>query len=594
MATKSIGYVAELIGDAQVRSVDGVIRVLSIGDQINEGDILTTGLNTQIVLEFYNGNKLQVGENTEMLLDESVFAGLSDYPESRVDQLAELQSLIVEGIDLAELEATAAGAAGDSDALHQASVYSRDGNEGIVETRLTPFDLGSAGPDNQSPLEDAVIIPTADTQTVSAVSDTSAPNVSIAVDNITADDIISATETAGMINVTGNVGGFATTGDSIDLNVNGTAYSGTVSAVNTFSIPVAAADLMVDTSFDATVSGIDGAGNPYSATTTSTHTVDTTATASITLDANITPDDIIDAAEAAGTVSITGSVAGDFQAGDIVTLTINGVSASGGVLADGSFSIDVNGSDLRNDPDATIDASFIATDAAGNVAAPVTDTESYTVNTAPNAIVDVGALDGAEDTTTASLNATLLANDSDPEGDPISITAINGTALVGGVQSIAVTNGTVNIDASDNITFTPAANYNGPVSFDYTLSDGSLTNTATVSGTISAVNDTANISVTPVDTAVTEDDGANQTASGTIAISDVDNGEGTLDTSTANYGTVTVDGSGDWTYTLDNNDPVVDALADGETLVDTITFTSDDGTTATQAITITGTNDAAT
>ena len=68
MATKSIGYVVELVGDAQVRSVDGVIKVLSIGDQINEGDILTTGLNTQIVLEFYDGHKLQVGENTEMLL----------------------------------------------------------------------------------------------------------------------------------------------------------------------------------------------------------------------------------------------------------------------------------------------------------------------------------------------------------------------------------------------------------------------------------------------------------------------------------------------------------------------------------------------
>ncbi|MCP4981259.1 MAG: hypothetical protein GY935_12275, partial [Gammaproteobacteria bacterium] len=71
MATKSIGYVAELIGDAQVRSIDGVIRVLSIGDQINEGDVLTTGISTQIVLEFYDGQKLQLGENTEILLDES-------------------------------------------------------------------------------------------------------------------------------------------------------------------------------------------------------------------------------------------------------------------------------------------------------------------------------------------------------------------------------------------------------------------------------------------------------------------------------------------------------------------------------------------
>ena len=111
-------------------------------------------------------------------------------------------------------------------------------------------------------------------------------------------------------------------------------------------------------------------------TDTETYTVDTTAVATITLDANITADDIINAAEAGGTVAITGNVAGDFQAGDIVTLSINGVDTTGAVAADGSFSINVQGSDLAADPDSTIDASFVATDAAGNTAAPVTDTES--------------------------------------------------------------------------------------------------------------------------------------------------------------------------------------------------------------------------
>ncbi|MDH3636428.1 MAG: VCBS domain-containing protein, partial [Gammaproteobacteria bacterium] len=125
----------------------------------------------------------------------------------------------------------------------------------------------------------------------------------------------------------------------------------------------------------------------------------------------------------------------------------------------------------------------------------------------------------------------------------------------------------------------------------FTSDDGT---TATQAITITGTNDAATITVSPVDTAVTEDDLANQTASGMIAISDVDNGEGTLVSSVATYGTVTVDGSGNWTYTLDNGDPVVNALAAGETLVDTITFTSDDGTTATQAITITGANDAPT
>ncbi len=111
------------------------------------------------------------------------------------------------------------------------------------------------------------------------------------------------------------------------------------------------------------------------------------------------------------------------------------------------------------------------------------------INDAPDAIDDTTVLDGAEDTTTGTLNATLLGNDNDLEGDAISITAINGTTLTGGVQGIAVTNGMVNIDAADNITFTADANYNGVVNFTYTINDGSLTDTATVSGTISAVND---------------------------------------------------------------------------------------------------------
>ena len=193
MATKSIGYVVELVGDAQVRSVDGVIRVLNIGDQIHEGDILTTGLNTQIVLEFFDGHKLQVGENTEMLLDESVFAGLNAYPDDRADQLAELQSLIVEGIDLAELEATAAGAASDSDALHQASVYSRDGDEGIVETRLTPFNLGAPGLEDQSTLGDGGVLIPADSEDSATIQGSGAmppPTTSITVNSITADDVI--------------------------------------------------------------------------------------------------------------------------------------------------------------------------------------------------------------------------------------------------------------------------------------------------------------------------------------------------------------------------------------------------------------------
>ena len=147
MATKNIGFVVELTGAAEVRSAEGIIRVLGQGDKIYEGDVLRTGINTQVVLEFFNGQKLVIGENTEILMDESVFDALEPYTDDRVDQLAELQQLIVEGVDLADLAETAAGDAGNLDAgtLHSTSLYTRVGAEGITETQATPFETDQCG-----------------------------------------------------------------------------------------------------------------------------------------------------------------------------------------------------------------------------------------------------------------------------------------------------------------------------------------------------------------------------------------------------------------------------------------------------------------
>ena len=68
----------------------------------------------------------------------------------------------------------------------------------------------------------------------------------------------------------------------------------------------------------------NAAGNPGTGNG-DTVAIDTAPPApTITLAANITADDIINAAEAAGTVAVTGVVGGDAQVGDTVTLTVNG------------------------------------------------------------------------------------------------------------------------------------------------------------------------------------------------------------------------------------------------------------------------------
>ena len=86
--------------------------------------------------------------------------------------------------------------------------------------------------------------------------------------------------------------------------------------------------------------------------------MDVTAPApTVTLTSNITADDVINAAEAGGNVAITGTVGGDAQVGDTVTLTVNGVNYTGTVAAGNTFSINVPGAALVADADFTIQAS---------------------------------------------------------------------------------------------------------------------------------------------------------------------------------------------------------------------------------------------
>ena len=85
-----------------------------------------------------------------------------------------------------------------------------------------------------------------------------------------------------------------------------------------------------------------------------------------------------------------------------------------------------------------------------------------------------------------------LTNDTDADGDSLTVMDINGTVITPGVPaSITVPNGTVNVDAAGNISFTPDPDFNGgPITFPYTISDGNGgTDTANITINVTAVND---------------------------------------------------------------------------------------------------------
>ncbi|MGY3894146.1 retention module-containing protein [Aeromonas enterica] len=276
-------------------------------------------------------------------------------------------------------------------------VTDANGNQQTLITTVNPD--GTFSVDVTTPLVDGSYTVTASvtdpagntgTATDDGSVDGTAPDLAIELDaNITADDVINAAEAGQQIPVSGTVSGEFKAGDTVTLTVNNTDYTGKVAADGRFTILVAGSDLAADgdQTIEARVTSTDAAGNSATATDSEGYGVDTQAPVdlAIELDANITADDVINAAEAGQQIPVSGTVSGEFKAGDTVTLTVNNTDYTGKVAADGRFTILVAGSDLAADGDQTIEARVTSTDAAGN-SATATDSEGYGVDTqAPGA-----------------------------------------------------------------------------------------------------------------------------------------------------------------------------------------------------------------
>ena len=115
------------------------------------------------------------------------------------------------------------------------------------------------------------------------------------------------------------------------------------------------------------------------------------------------------------------------------------------------------------------------------------DNFRLTANGPPNA-PPVAGNDTATTNEDVAVAVAVLANDSDPEGQTLTVTHINGTAVaVGG--SVDVGPAGVTRNANGTLTVTPDANYNGPVNFTYRVSDGVASADANVAVTVNPLND---------------------------------------------------------------------------------------------------------
>lgn len=90
------------------------------------------------------------------------------------------------------------------------------------------------------------------------------------------------------------------------------------------------------------------------------------------------------------------------------------------------------------------------------------------VNDPPVAADDSGS---TKENTPVTLN--VLGNDKDADGDPLTITEIDGTPVQpGDVVTLKDGTGTATLNPDGTITFTPNQAYNGPATFTYTVTDG--------------------------------------------------------------------------------------------------------------------------
>jgi hypothetical protein len=304
-------------------------------------------------------------------------------------------------------------------------------------------------------------------------------------------------------------------GDPLTISAVGAAVNGTVALAGTDITFTPAADFVGDATFEYTVS--DG---------TATDTAVVTVAVGGANDPPVAVDDIATTAEdTAATLTAATLLANDTDAeGQTLSLTAVSGATNGTVALAGGTVTFTPAANFAG----TAGFDYTVSDGAATDTGRVTVTVTP-VNDAPVAVDDTATT--TEDTAATLTAATLLANDTDAEGATLTVTAVSGA-----------TNGTVAL-AGTTVTFTPAANFSGTAGFDYTVSDGTATDTGRVTVTVTAVNDPP---IAVDDTATTVEDTAATLTAATLLANDTDAEGATLTltaVSGATNGTVALAGT---------------------------------------------------
>jgi VCBS repeat-containing protein len=208
------------------------------------------------------------------------------------------------------------------------------------------------------------------------------------------------------------------------------------------------------------------------------------------------------------------------------------------------------------------DAAFFA----GGNSGSMTEDDSTTIGD-----ISVNDLDGGESHTAAGGGTTAL-------GSSWSIDAAGHWSYA--LNNAAVQNLNVNGSTTDSFI---VSSFDGTASETVTITIAGLNDPATVTGNTSGT----------VTEAGAGNAGGTPTATGTLHDTDVDNNPNSFQAASGatTYGSFSILQNGKWTYTLDNTNAAFDGLITGQTLPDSFTVQTQDGTVQVVNITINGATD---
>ncbi|WP_274009841.1 tandem-95 repeat protein [Vibrio parahaemolyticus] len=251
---------------------------------------------------------------------------------------------------------------------------------------------------------------------------------------------------------------------------------------------------------------------------------------------------------------------------DQLTVSLENNSNGYFVLVGNEVKLTQAGVDAVNNDELNLKDLTISASVSDGVNPTANDSDSLIVNRVNDAPVAKDDIATTQEDTAVTID--VLPNDSDVDGDKLSIQSASVPEAQGKVEIV-----------DGKLVFTPAENFHGDAEITYTLTDGALTDQATVNVTVNAVNDTPVVESNLADQTLAEDF-TPYTIDLNTAFSDVDNVDGELTFSVSGNsniqvaivnGIATITPTADWngseTLTFTATDP------SGESISQTVNFT---------------------